>query len=95
MRYRFTGKLTGSGKNIDMDNNKLKINIENASTVEKLWKIGEKIFGKSDDAVCAVTYLIERAYILGKQDNAARRVSGTNHPPSSYDHGTTTKKEKK
>ena len=60
-----------------MDINKLKINIENAATVEKLWKIGEKLFGRNDNAVCAVTYLIERAYILGKQDNVARTVSDT------------------
>ena len=51
-----------------MEIEKLKKTIETAETVEKLWKIGEKIFGKNDNAVCAVTYLIERAYILGKQD---------------------------
>jgi len=51
-----------------MDITKLKKTIETTDTVQKLWKIGEKIFGKNDDAVCAVTYLIERAYILGKQD---------------------------
>ena len=62
------GRLTGNGRNIDMDISKLKKNIETANTVENLWKIGEKIFGKNDNAVCAVTYLIERAYILGKQN---------------------------
>jgi len=51
-----------------MDISKLKKTIETTETVQKLWKIGEKIFGKNDDAVCAVTYLIERAYKLGKQD---------------------------
>ena len=51
-----------------MDTDKLKETIETTETVEKLWKIGEKIFGKNDNAVCAVTYLIERAYILGKQE---------------------------
>ncbi|MCL2210941.1 MAG: hypothetical protein FWB95_03350 [Treponema sp.] len=51
-----------------MDIEKIKTTIETTKTVEKLWKIGEKIFGKNDNAVCAVTYLIERAYILGKQD---------------------------
>jgi len=52
-----------------MDIEKLKEKIETTGNVLKLMKIGEKIFEKSDDAVCAVTYLIERAYILGKQDN--------------------------
>ena len=52
-----------------MDIDKLKKNIETTKTVEKLMRIGEKIFIKNDDAVCAVTYLIERAYILGKQNN--------------------------
>ena len=50
-----------------MEIDKLKETIETAESVEKLWKIGEKIFGKNDNAVCAVTYLIERAYILGKK----------------------------
>ena len=52
-----------------MDIVKIKKTIETTTTVEKLWKIGEKIFGKNDSAVCTVTYLIERAYILGKQDS--------------------------
>jgi len=51
-----------------MEIEKLKETIETTKTVGKLWKIGEKLFGKNEDAVCAVTYLIERAYILGKQD---------------------------
>jgi len=51
-----------------MEIEKLKKIIETTETVEKLWKIGEKIFAKNDNAVCAVTYLIERAYFLGKQD---------------------------
>ena len=61
-------KLTRNGRNIDMDISKLKKTIETAETVENLWKIGEKIFEKNDNAVCAVTYLIERAYVLGKKD---------------------------
>ncbi|MDR0501914.1 MAG: hypothetical protein LBH16_01190 [Treponema sp.] len=52
-----------------MDIEKIKKTIETTKTVENLWKIGEKIFVKNDNAVCAVTYLIERAYMLGKQDN--------------------------
>jgi len=51
-----------------MEIEKVKETIETTETVGKLWKIGEKIFSKNDNAVCAVTYLIERAYILGKQD---------------------------
>ena len=46
----------------------LKEKIETTENVIKLMKIGEKIFEKSDDAVCAITYLIERAYILGKKE---------------------------
>jgi len=51
-----------------MEIEKLKKTIDTSETVEKLWKIGEKVFKKNDNAVCAVTYLIERAYFLGKQD---------------------------
>jgi len=51
-----------------MDIKKVKEKIETTETVTKLMKIGEKIFEKSDDAVCAVTYLIERAYTLGKEE---------------------------
>ena len=51
-----------------MDIGKIKKTIEASKTVENLWKIGEKIFAKNDDAVCTVTYLIDRAYMLGKQD---------------------------
>ena len=43
-------------------------NIETIESVEKLMLLGEKIFKKNDEAVCAVTYLIERAYMLGKQN---------------------------
>ena len=50
-----------------MNIEKLKENIEAIESVEKLMLLGEKIFNKSDEAVCAVTYLIERAYMLGKQ----------------------------
>ena len=32
--------------------------------------LGEKMFKKNDEAVCAVTYLIERAYLLGMQNKA-------------------------
>ena len=56
-----------------MEIEELKKTIETAETVEKLWKIGEKVFGKNDNAVCAVTYLIERAYILGKQDTEKKQ----------------------
>ena len=51
-----------------MDMEKIKNNIETIESVEKLMKLGEKVFMKSDEAVCAVTYLIERAYILGIQN---------------------------
>jgi len=51
-----------------MDIKKIKTTIETTKTVENLWKIGEKIFAKNDNAICVVTYLIERAYVLGKQD---------------------------
>ena len=53
-----------------MNIEELKEKIETTGTVLKLMKIGEKLFEKSDDAVCAVTYLIERAYILGKENKA-------------------------
>ena len=55
-----------------MNIEKLKEKIETTETIIKLMKIGEKIFEKNDDAVCAVTYLIERAYILGKEDDAKK-----------------------
>ncbi|MCL2186909.1 MAG: hypothetical protein FWB86_13810 [Treponema sp.] len=61
-----------------MDTDKLKKTIETTETVENLWKIGEKIFGKNDNAVCAVTYLIERAYILGKQEIEKRIIPEIN-----------------
>ena len=51
-----------------MNVEKLKEKIETTETIIKLMKIGEKIFEKSDDAVCAITYLIERAYTLGKEN---------------------------
>jgi len=57
-----------------MNTEKLKKNIETTKTVIKLMRIGEKIFEKNDDAVCAVTYLIERAYILGKQSKDENEV---------------------
>jgi len=57
-----------------MNTEKLKKNIETTKTVIKLMRIGEKIFEKNDDAVCAVTYLIERAYILGKQSKEENEV---------------------
>ncbi|MCL2185377.1 MAG: hypothetical protein FWB86_05935 [Treponema sp.] len=56
-----------------MDIEKIKKTIETTKTVEKLWKIGEKLFGKNDDAVCAVTFLIEQAYFLGKQDKSKNK----------------------
>jgi len=64
-----------------MDIELMKTTIETTKTVEKLWKIGEKLFGKNDNAVCAVTYLIERAYILGKQD-AEKGNNANSKPPA-------------
>jgi len=61
-----------------MDTDKLKKTIETTETVENLWKIGEKIFEKNDNAVCAVTYLIERAYVLGKQEIEKRIIPEIN-----------------
>jgi len=63
-----------------MDIEKIKKTIETTKTVENLWKIGEKIFGKNDNAVCAVTYLIERAYILGNQDKEKIKTAKSNSP---------------
>ena len=51
-----------------MNMEKIKNNIETIESVKKLMMLGEKAFKKSDEAVCAVTYLIERAYILGIQN---------------------------
>jgi len=51
-----------------MNMEKLKNNIETIENVKKLMILGEKVFKKSDEAVCAITYLIERAYLLGKQN---------------------------
>ncbi|MCL2243620.1 MAG: hypothetical protein FWC03_04035 [Treponema sp.] len=51
-----------------MDIEKLKNNIETVGSVKKLMMLGEKAFKKNDEAVCVVTYLIERAYLLGKHN---------------------------
>ena len=40
--------------------------IDEARVVEELMMLGEKIFAKNEDAVCLVTYLIEKAYLMGK-----------------------------
>jgi len=61
-----------------MDIEKLKVTIDKTETVENLWKIGEKIFAKNDNAVCAVTYLIERAYALGKKEIEKRIIPTIN-----------------
>ena len=51
---------------------KLKETIDSARVVEELMMLGEKIFKKNDDAVCAVTYFIERAYLIGKQNKVKK-----------------------
>ena len=51
-----------------MDN--LKETIDSARVVEELMMLGEKVFKKNDDAVCAVTYFVERAYMMGKQNKS-------------------------
>ena len=51
-----------------MNIEKLKEIINSTEVVEELMMLGEKVFKKNDDAVCAVTYFIERAYIMGKQN---------------------------
>jgi len=51
-----------------MELSKLKDIIDTTEAVEKLMMLGEKVFRNNDDAVCAITYFIERAYILGKQN---------------------------
>ena len=57
-------KITGGRMNID----KLKEMINSTDVVEDLMMLGEKVFKKNDDAVCAVTYFIERAYMMGKKN---------------------------
>jgi hypothetical protein len=61
-----------------MDIEKLKVTIDKTETVENLWKIGEKIFAKNDNAVCVVTYLIERAYALGMKEIEKRIIPTIN-----------------
>jgi len=51
-----------------MDMEKLKARINSTKVVEELMMFGEKLFKKNDDAVCAITYFIERAYIMGKHN---------------------------
>ena len=51
-----------------MDIKNIENNVETIKSIKKLMLLGEKVFKKSDEAVCAVTYLIERAYMLGKQN---------------------------
>ena len=51
-----------------MNIQKLKEIIDSTEVVEELMMLGEKVFKKNDDAVCAVAYFIERAYIMGKRN---------------------------
>ena len=51
-----------------MDMDKLKETIDSTRVVEELMMLGEKVFRKNEDAVCAVTYFIERAYKMGKHN---------------------------
>ena len=51
---------------MNMEN--FKQTIDSTEAVEDLMKLAEKIFKKNDDAVCSVTYFIERAYVMGKQN---------------------------
>ena len=47
---------------------KMKKTIDSIEVVEELMLLGEKVFKNSDDAICVITYFIERAYIMGKQN---------------------------
>ena len=49
----------------NLDTAKKKIN--DTKVIEELMILGEKIFKKNEDAVCIVTYLLEKAYIMGKE----------------------------
>ena len=44
--------------------------VDSTEVVEELMMLGEKAFNKNDDAVCAITYFIERAYKMGKHNKA-------------------------
>ena len=44
----------------------VKKKIGDTEVIEELMILGEKIFKKNDDAICIVTYLIEKAYMMGK-----------------------------
>ena len=44
----------------------VKKKINETKVIEELMILGEKIFKKNDDAVCIVTYLLEKAYVMGK-----------------------------
>ena len=50
----------------------VKKKINDAEVIEELMLLGEKIFKKNDDAVCIVTYLLEKAYMVGR--NYTKRI---------------------
>ena len=52
-----------------MDLDLIKKKIGEVNVVEELMMLGEKIFKKNEDAVCVVTYLIEKAYLMGKANH--------------------------
>jgi len=51
-----------------MNMEKFKETIDSTKVIEELMMFAEKVFKKNDDAVCAITYFIERAYLMGKQN---------------------------
>ena len=63
---------------MDMKLDLAKKRIDDAKVIEELMMLGEKIFKKNDDAVCVVTYLIEKAYVMGK--NYAKRAKNNSLP---------------
>ena len=55
-----------------MDDQKLKViknKITSTHIIEDLFSLGEKIFKKNDDAVCVMAYMLEQAYILGRNSH--------------------------
>lgn len=58
-----------------MNMEKIKETINSTEVVEELMILGEKVFTKNNDAICAVTYFIERAYLMGKH-NTAKTIDG-------------------
>ena len=51
---------------MDVNLDIVKKKIGDTEVIEELMILGEKIFRKNDDAVCIVTYLLEKAYMMGK-----------------------------